>query len=65
MRFAARKEMDYLSASRGRNTEDAGLIQELGRRLEALRRYDQYFCHADWRPRRGSNGRSRPKDAES
>jgi hypothetical protein len=55
MRGAARYEMEYLSAARGRNREDAMLAQELGRRLDALRRYDQLFGDADWRPRnRGS-----------
>jgi hypothetical protein len=43
--------MEYLGAIRGRNEEDANLARELGRRLEALRRYDQQFCDADWEPR--------------
>jgi hypothetical protein len=51
MRGAATSEMEYLGAIRGRNTEDAKLARELGRRLEALRRYDQHFCDADWQPR--------------
>ena len=61
MRSAANKEMEYLSALRGRNTEDANLARELGRRLEALRRYDQYFCDTDWRPKRTrqTNGTAR------
>ena len=50
MRSAATSEMEYLGAIRGRNTEDANLARELGRRLEALRRYDQDFCDADWQP---------------
>jgi hypothetical protein len=33
--------------------KDASLIDELGRKLDALRRFDQYFCDADWRPRHG------------
>jgi hypothetical protein len=49
MRWAAIHEMEYLHASRGR-TEDPQLARELGRQLEALRRYDQYLCNADWRP---------------
>jgi hypothetical protein len=65
MRFAARKEMAYLGAIRGRNAEDRDLVQELGRRLDALRRYDQYFCDADWQPRsRISLGRRRRKSAD-
>jgi hypothetical protein len=48
MRWEAIQEMEYLSASRGR-TEDPNLARELGRQLETLRRYDQYFCDADWR----------------
>jgi hypothetical protein len=51
MRSAATREMEYLGAIRGRNTEDANLARELGRRLEALRRYDQHFSDADWQPR--------------
>jgi hypothetical protein len=51
MRGAATSEMEYLGAIRGRNKEDAKLARELGRRLEALRRYDQRFCDADWQPR--------------
>jgi hypothetical protein len=51
MRFAAH-EMEYLGAARGEEVQDPSLARELGRRLEALRRYDQYFCDADWRPRR-------------
>jgi hypothetical protein len=64
MRGAARYEMEYLSAARGRNREDANLAQELGRRLDALRRYDQFFGDADWRPRtRGPASELRPKES--
>jgi hypothetical protein len=49
MRGAARYEMEYLD-TRGRNGKDTKLAQELGRRLEALRRNDQLFCDADCRP---------------
>ena len=64
MRCAARSEMEYLGAARGRNREDASLVEELGRRLDALRCYDQVFCDADWRPRtRGSDRQTNPKDA--
>ena len=64
MRSAARYEMEYLIAARGRNGDDANLAQELGRRLDALRRYDQLFGDSDWRPRtRGSAGEPRPKES--
>jgi hypothetical protein len=64
MRSAAGYEMEYLSAARGRNGDDSNLAQELGRRLDALRRYDQLFGDADWRPRiRGSSGEARPKES--
>jgi hypothetical protein len=43
--------MEYLGAARGLNREDAKLVKELGRRLDALRRFDQFFGDADWRPR--------------
>ena len=63
MRYAARKEMEYLGSVRGRNAEDRDLVQELGRRLDALRRYDQYFCDADWQPRSHGSAHRRPKTA--
>ena len=64
MRGAARYEMEYLSAARGRNREDANLARELGRRLDALRRYDQLFGAADWRPhRRGAATGPQSKEA--
>jgi len=63
MRCAARKEMEYLGAIRGRNPEEASLAQELGRRLDALRRYDQYFCDGDWRPRSRRGKRAKPKES--
>ena len=57
MRLAAR-EMKYLGEAQGRNLEDANLARELGRRLEALRRYDQHFSDSDWRPRKRANRQS-------
>jgi hypothetical protein len=56
MRFAATKEIEYLSSRCGHGSEDTGLVEELSRRLEALRRYDQVFCHADWLPPRRHEG---------
>jgi hypothetical protein len=56
--------MDYLRAAQGRNREDVRLAQELGRRLDALRRYDQLFGDDDWRPRASTPIReSRAKEA--
>ena len=57
MRPAA-QEMKYLGEAQGRNSEDANLARELGRRLEALRRYDQHFCDSDWRPRKRAGRQS-------
>lgn len=49
MRFATCNEIEYLSASDGRTANDEELVRELSRQLDALRRYDQYFCdeHSD------------------
>ena len=47
---AAREEMEYIGAVWGRNAEDRTFVEELGRRLNALRCYDQCFCEADFRP---------------
>jgi hypothetical protein len=56
--------MEYLGAARGRNREDAKLVQELGRRLDALRRFDQFFGDTDWRPRtRGSDPTPQQEEA--
>jgi hypothetical protein len=64
MRGAACYEMDYLRAAQGRNREDVRLAQELGRQLDALRRYDQLFGDSDWRPRKSATAcELRPKDA--
>jgi len=58
--FATRDEIEYLS-SRGDASENPDLVREMCRRLYALRRYDQHFSDADWRPDRSSrqarNGR--------
>ena len=56
MRFATRKEIEYLSSVDGQGGEDANLIREMSRRLDALRRYDQCFRKADWRPRQAPGG---------
>jgi hypothetical protein len=56
MRLGACEELEHLNALQGQHGEEAGLIQELGRRLEALRCYDQYFCDSDWHPRAQRGG---------
>ncbi len=50
MRFATVNEIEYLSSLGGNGAADVNLIQEMSRRLDALRRYDQYICDADLRP---------------
>jgi hypothetical protein len=52
MRFTTRNEIEYLSSIEANGRKDRSLVRELSRRLDALRRYDQYFCEADWQPRR-------------
>jgi hypothetical protein len=54
MRSASLKEIEYLSAIDGKQ-DDARLISEMSRRLDALRRFDQ-FCCSDGR----ACGRRRP-----
>ncbi len=65
--FAARDEIEYLSALDGKAFQDPVVIREMARRLDALRRYDQHFYDADWRPDRASMrpvpARSRRADA--
>ena len=51
MTIANRNEIEYLGSLAGTNGDDAKLIHELSRRLDALRRYDQHVSAADWRPR--------------
>jgi hypothetical protein len=51
MRFATKQEIEYLSNNDTMAGRDDKLIYDLARRLDALRRYDQHFCVADWRPR--------------
>ena len=61
--WPAAREMEYLGATGDGSLEDAQLAQELGRRLEALRRYDQHFCDSDWRPRANRKRPSRRKQS--
>jgi hypothetical protein len=44
MRSASRKEILYLNSVDGKAAHDASLINEMSRRLDALRRFDQFCC---------------------
>ncbi len=65
--FAARNEIEYLSSMDGKAFQDPIVIREMARRLDALRRYDQHFYDASWRPDRTSlrpvRARNRRNDA--
>jgi hypothetical protein len=50
MRFATLQEIEYLDSVDGKTPTDLGLIDEMSRRLDALRCLDQFFCKEDWRP---------------
>jgi hypothetical protein len=50
MRSSAWNEIEYLGAVEGVAAKDANWVREMWRRLDALRRFDQNFCDADWRP---------------
>jgi hypothetical protein len=60
MRFATRNEIEYLHSIDGDTDADAGTIDEMTRQLDALRRFDQNFSRADWRPEH--NRGARPTD---
>src|SRR6476646_719736 len=47
MALAAEKEMKHLGESRGRADHDHDLVHDLGKRLDALWRYDQYIANAE------------------
>jgi hypothetical protein len=53
MRFATRQEIEYLGSLDAKTSKDSDLIDEMSRRLDALRRYDQLFSDSDWRPAEG------------
>ena len=44
MRSASAKEIEYLSATAGKSSEDVSFINEMSRRLDALRCFDQFCC---------------------
>jgi len=50
MRFATMQEIEYLGSVDVKTPTDSGLIDEMSRRLNALRCLDQFFCKDDWRP---------------
>ncbi len=50
MKLAAEKEIRHIGESRGCEDHDHDLIHELGKRLDALWRYDQYIANAEGRP---------------
>jgi hypothetical protein len=56
MRFASSNEIEYLGNIEGTSAEDPKLIREMCQRLDALRRFDQNFSDADWRPHRECSG---------
>ena len=47
MTLAAEKEMEHIGESRGCCDHDHDLVHELGKRLDALWRYDQYIANAN------------------
>jgi hypothetical protein len=55
MRFGTRQEIEYLGAVDQNVSADPTFLDEMSRQLDALRRYDQFFCEADWCPDRGRN----------
>jgi hypothetical protein len=50
MTLAAEKEMQHIGESCGCADHDHDLIHDLGRRLDALWRYDQYIANAEGKP---------------
>ncbi len=55
MRFATFDEIEYLGKIAGDSSADPYLIREMAQRLDALRRFDQSFCDADYRPHAGNS----------
>jgi len=50
MTLAAEKELKHIGESCGCPDHDHDLIHDLGKRLDALWRYDQYIANADGKP---------------
>jgi len=42
-------EYEHIGETAGCSDHDRDLVAELGRRLDALWRYDQYIANAEWR----------------
>ena len=55
MRFARSNEIEYLGDIEGATAKNPRLIHEMSRQLDALRRFDQNFCDADFRPHSGAS----------
>jgi hypothetical protein len=53
MRVSTTQEMEYLGSLDRGGVKESQLVDELSRQLDALRRFDQCFCDADWKPRSG------------
>jgi hypothetical protein len=51
MRYATQHEIEYLGSLDSAAECDPTLVDELRQRLDALRRFDQYFSDSDRRPR--------------
>ena len=49
MTLAAEQELKHIGETKGCADHDHDLIHELGRRLDALWRYDQYIANAEGR----------------
>lgn len=58
MTLGTRNEIEYLSTLDQEASIERDLFEELGDRLEALRRYDQYIDETDWYPSRHFRGES-------
>ena len=50
MRDTTQSEIEYLNSIDGNAAYDQRFIDEMSERLDALRRLDQTFSPADWRP---------------
>jgi hypothetical protein len=50
MTLAAEKELEHIGESSGCADHDHDLIHDLGKRLDALWRYDQYIANAEGKP---------------
>lgn len=51
MTLACERELEHIGETRGCADHDHDLIHELGKRLDALWRYDQYIANAADRPK--------------